>query len=59
MRNLISKLIADESAQDMAEYGIALAVIGTAAGAAALVIATDVNSLWTKAQKVIDTAAGA
>jgi Flp pilus assembly pilin Flp len=59
MWNLINKLIADESAQDMAEYGIALAVIGTAAGAAAVVIATDVGSLWSKAQTVIDTAAGA
>ncbi len=57
MVTLLKKLVADEAAQDLAEYGIALAVIGTVAAAAALVIATDVGSLWTKAQNIIGNAA--
>ena len=57
MTTLLFSLLQDDSAQDLAEYGIALAVIGLVAGAAALVIATDVGSLWTKAQNVIGNAA--
>ena len=45
------------SGQDLAEYGIALAVIGVIAAAAAIVIAKDVGTLWSKAQSVIDNAA--
>jgi Flp pilus assembly pilin Flp len=56
MLSLLKKLVADETAQDLAEYGIALAVIGTVAGAAALVIAGDVGSLWTNAQNNIAAA---
>jgi len=47
----------EEVGQDLAEYGIALAVIGTIAAAAAIVIAKDVGTLWSKAQNVIDSAA--
>jgi hypothetical protein len=54
MLALISKLMQDDSAQDLAEYGIALAVIGTVAGAAALVIAGDVGTLWSNAQSIIE-----
>ena len=57
MFNLINKLVKDESGQDLAEYGIALAVIALGAGAAAAVIAGDVSKLWTAAQGVIATAA--
>jgi hypothetical protein len=53
MLALISKLMQDDSAQDLAEYGIALAVIGTVAGLTALAIADDVGSLWTTAQSII------
>jgi len=53
MITLLKKLIQEESAQDLAEYGIALAVIGTVAGAAALAISTDVGTLWTNASNVI------
>ena len=38
MLALITKLMQDDSAQDLAEYGIALAVIGLVAGLAALAI---------------------
>jgi Flp pilus assembly pilin Flp len=56
MLTLLKKLIAEDSGQDLAEYGIALAVIGTVAGAAALAISTDVGSLWSKAQSIIHAA---
>ena len=57
MTALVKKLAADEAGQDLAEYGIALAVIGTVAAAAAIVIAKDVGTLWSKANSVIDNAA--
>lgn len=53
MLTLIKALVSDDSAQDLAEYGIALAVIGTIAGGAALLIATDVGQLWTNASTII------
>ena len=57
MTTLMKKLIVDDAGQDLAEYGVALAVIGVLAGAAAIVIANDVGTLWSKAQNVIDSAA--
>jgi len=59
MTALMMRLVADDAGQDLAEYGIALAVIGTIAAAAAIVIARDVGTLWSKAQVVIDSAATA
>ncbi len=59
MTALMNKLIVDDAGQDLAEYGIALAVIGVIAAAAAIVIANDVGTLWSKAQVVIDSAASA
>jgi len=59
MTALMMRLVADDAGQDLAEYGIALAVIGTIAAAAAIVIAKDVGTLWSKAQNVIDSAATA
>jgi Flp pilus assembly pilin Flp len=59
MLNLIKKLVADEAAQDLAEYGIALAVIGVIAAAAAIIIAKDVGTLWSQAQNVISSATNA
>jgi Flp pilus assembly pilin Flp len=56
---VIARLLSDDRGQDLAEYGIALAVIGVVAGAAAVVIATDVGTLWSRAQSVIDSAATA
>jgi Flp pilus assembly pilin Flp len=53
MLTLLKRLVAEESAQDLAEYGIALAVIGTIAGAAAVAISGDVGTLWTNAQTII------
>jgi len=53
----LKKLLSEKKAQDLAEYGIALAVIGAGAAAAAVVIAGNVNSLWTAANTIIATAA--
>jgi len=53
---IFARLVTDDRGQDLAEYGIALAVIGVVAGAAAVVIAKDVGTLWSKAQSVIDNA---
>ncbi len=57
MNALFKKLVREAKAQDLAEYGIALAVIGAGAAAAALVIATNVNDLWSAANTIIATAA--
>ena len=57
MMNLVKKLVRDESGQDLAEYGIALAVIAVGAGAIALAVGTDVQSLWSNAQSDIHSAA--
>ena len=53
MVTFIKQLLRNEYAQDLAEYGIALAVIGLGAGVAAVAIATDVNTLWSKAASII------
>jgi Flp pilus assembly pilin Flp len=59
MVGIVKHLVSDNRGQDLAEYGIALAVIGVIAAAAAIVIATDVGTLWSRAQSVIDSAATA
>jgi Flp pilus assembly pilin Flp len=57
MLKVVTKLVRDESGQDLAEYGIALAVIAVGAALIAVFIGTDVNILWSKAQVPIHTAA--
>jgi Flp pilus assembly pilin Flp len=59
MTGTFTRLVTDERGQDLAEYGIALAVIGVIAAAAAIVIAKDVGTLWSRGQSVIDSAATA
>jgi Flp pilus assembly pilin Flp len=59
MTVVVKRLVLDEVGQDLAEYGIALAIIGVIAAAAAIVIAKDVGTLWSRAQSVIDSAATA
>ena len=59
MLRLCRRWIADDSGQDLAEYGIALAVISVLAGLAAVVIASDVGTLWSQAQSIINSATGA
>ena len=57
MTRTVARLVVDNQGQDLAEYGIALAVIATLAAAAAVVIALDVGTLWSRAQNIIDSAA--
>lgn len=58
MMAILKKLAGSKKAQDLAEYGIALAVIGAGAAAAALVIAGNVNTLWSNANTIIAGATG-
>lgn len=53
---VLRKLVADESAQDLAEYGIALAVVAAAVAAAALAIRGSVTTLWNNARAAIASA---
>lgn len=53
MLAMLKKLVREESAQDLAEYGIALAVIAAGAAAIAVAIGSDVETLWSNAQSVI------
>lgn len=57
MFGVLNKLIRDEGAQDLAEYGIALGVIVGFVGLIAVAISGQVDVLWTNAQTVIDAAA--
>jgi Flp pilus assembly pilin Flp len=56
MLNLITKLVREDGGQDLAEYGIALAVIAIGAGLIAVAIGSDVETLWSNAQEAIDAA---
>ena len=56
MFNVLKKLVLEESGQDLAEYGIALAVIAVGAGAVAIAIAGNVKTLWSTAQTTIAAA---
>ncbi len=56
MPKLLGRLIREDTAQDLAEYGIALSVIGLIAGIAAVIIAQDVGTLWSRANSVISSA---
>jgi Flp pilus assembly pilin Flp len=53
MTGSLKELIRDESGQDLAEYGIALAIIGLGAGLAAIAIAGNVSTLWSTALSII------
>jgi Flp pilus assembly pilin Flp len=57
MWGLLERLLHQETAQDLAEYGIALATISIVAVVVAVIIAKDVGTLWSRAQNVIDSAA--
>jgi Flp pilus assembly pilin Flp len=59
LKLMMKRLIAEELAQDLAEYGIALAVISVLAALVAIVIAQDVGTLWSQAQNVISSATNA
>ena len=50
MRAMLRHLLRNESGQDFAEYGIALAVIAGTAVLIAVAIGQDVQSLWQSGQ---------
>ena len=56
MMNLFSKLMKDESGQDLAEYGIALAVIAVAVATAAATLRTQVSNLWSNGASAVTAA---
>jgi len=56
LTKVLKRLVADEAGQDLAEYGIALAVIGVGAALAAIAIAGNVSSLWSKGSSIIKQA---
>ena len=56
MLKLVTKLVREDGGQDLAEYGIALAVIAIGAAAIAVAIGTDVQTLWSNAQSAIQSA---
>ena len=49
-------LLREDAAEDLAEYGIALAIVAVAAITAALLINVDVTALWQNAQIAIHSA---
>jgi Flp pilus assembly pilin Flp len=53
MLTVIKKLWRDQSAQDLAEYGIALAVVTLAVAAAAIAIGGNLTIIWNAASAVI------
>jgi Flp pilus assembly pilin Flp len=58
MRASARRLAADVRGQDTAEYGIALAVIGTVAVAAAIMIGVNVGSIWNPVDSVVSVVHG-
>jgi Flp pilus assembly pilin Flp len=50
---LFRKLLRDESGQDLAEYGITLALIGLGAGSAAAAMASNLGVVWSTASSAI------
>lgn len=57
MRNLFCRLIREDLGQDLAEYGVALAIIGGGAAVVALAFASHVNTVWASANSAIQNAA--
>jgi Flp pilus assembly pilin Flp len=57
MAALLRKLVKDESAQDLAEYAIALAVITIAVILTVQAVGSSVNKVWSQANSTLDTAA--
>ena len=57
MSAVFARIVTDDTGQDLAEYGIALAIIGTIAGIVAIIVAQDVSTLWSRANGVVDSVA--
>jgi Flp pilus assembly pilin Flp len=57
MVNLVKRLWQDEQGQDLAEYGIALAVIAAGVAGVVILVRDGVERLWSDAQVAVDAAA--
>jgi hypothetical protein len=57
MMAFVTRLVRSKRAQDLAEYAIALAVIGSLASAIGIIIAGNVADLWNTANTIIAIAA--
>ena len=57
MAGLMKRLWQDEQGQDLAEYGIALAVIGALVVTAVIAVSDSVETLWDDASSRIQDAA--
>jgi Flp pilus assembly pilin Flp len=55
VHSLLPTLVRRDDGQNLAEYAIALAIIGVAAGMLAVAIGGDVTTLWSNAQPAIQT----
>ena len=56
MKRTLGRLLRETEAQDLAEYGITLAVIAAGAGLIAVAIGGNTASLWTRALQALITA---
>ena len=54
--NSLRTLLCDESGQDLAEYGIALAIIALGAAAVAVAVAAGVGQLWEAGRDAVQEA---
>jgi Flp pilus assembly pilin Flp len=50
------RLLTEQEAQDLAEYGVALAIIGVGAGAMAVALSQGVADVWASANAAIQSA---
>ena len=50
---MLTRLLHEESGQDLAEYGIALAIVAIGTVSVALMIGTDVKVLWARALQAL------
>jgi Flp pilus assembly pilin Flp len=53
MLGLWKRVVRNERGQDLAEYGIALGLVGAVAAAAALAMSMQIGSLWESADETI------
>jgi Flp pilus assembly pilin Flp len=53
MLTMLTRLVRDESGQDLAEYGIALAVIAGIVVLIAVAVGQDVQALWQRGEDAV------
>lgn len=53
MLRVLRRLLSDERAQDLAEYGVALSVVAAGVFAVAVALRDNAGTLWTLADNII------